>query len=96
MLGWDMVGNCVFGAPVVIGSKNVPLCCEKSREALATCALSGCLSSTGTRWWEIGNFRLYAPPLNSCDQLCMYHGGVTWRNGIEISGISELCARSYW
>ena len=36
-----MVGNCVFGAPVVIGSRNVLLCCEKSREELATCALSG-------------------------------------------------------
>jgi hypothetical protein len=42
-----MVGNCIFGAPVVIGSRNVLLlCCEKSREELATCALSGCRSST--------------------------------------------------
>ena len=24
-----MVGNCVFGAPVVIGSRNLLLCCEK-------------------------------------------------------------------
>ena len=29
-----MVGNCVFGAPVVIGSRNILL-------VLATCALSG-------------------------------------------------------
>ena len=41
-----MVGKCVFGATVVIGSKKVLLCCEKSREALATSALSGCRSST--------------------------------------------------
>jgi len=76
----------------VIGSRNL-LCCAKSREALATCALSGCRSSTGTRWWETGNFSLYAPPLTSCDLRRMYHGGgVTWRNGIEFSGISELCA----
>ena len=36
MLGWDTVVNSVFGATVVIGSKNVLffLCCEKSREAL--------------------------------------------------------------
>ena len=45
MLGWEIVGNCVFGAPVVIGGRNV-LRCEKSIEALATCALSWCRSST--------------------------------------------------
>ena len=62
-----MVGNCVFGVPVVIGSRNV-LCCEKSREARTTSALYGCRSSTEDEMKEIGNFRLYAPPLKSCDQ----------------------------
>ena len=37
-----MVGNCVFVAPVVIGSRKLLLlCCEKIRETLATCAFSG-------------------------------------------------------
>ena len=69
-LGWDTVGKCVlFGATGVIGSKDVEFfVVRKVEKRCATCALSGCRSSTGTTWWEIGNFRLYAPPLKSCDQ----------------------------
>ena len=55
------------------------------------CSLGGCRSSTEDEMKETDNFRLYAPPLKSCDLRRWYHSGVMWRNGIEISGISELC-----
>ena len=45
-MGWDMVGNCIFCAPVVIGSKDVFFFMMKSREGPRTSALSGCCSSS--------------------------------------------------
>ena len=47
MLGWDAVGNCVFGATVVIGSKIFFVRNVEKRCAMS--AVSGCRSSNGTR-----------------------------------------------
>ena len=62
---WDTVGKCVYGATVVIGSKDVFFVVMKSREAVLS---RGIVRRMRPTLKEIGNFRLYAPPLKSCDQ----------------------------
>ena len=76
--GGIRLGNVFYGATVVIGSKDDVFffVVMKSREALLSLAV---VIRLRPRRKVIGNFMLYAPPLKSCDQRRMYHGGVIWR-----------------